>query len=461
MKVLFISRFVDPSPVGSNTNVYRQAKYLNENAVDIDVEILTWPLNDHWSGPTPKKTCPIPPLKAEREGLIYHVIAAPLAWNEVTCVIDDKSWEKAVLYGIKVLKALRPDIVHLQHRHGLWWLLDSAQRLNIPTVYSNHDWGLACLRTVLVKSDGSLCDGVVEPSKCADCFRQRSSAIGLLNEKVAENIVGSMSLRVAKKTPLLGKALIQKNVVFESALARSNRNYTRAKNVISKLRWCFTPSKFGAGFFKRMGCELDRITILPWYHDPVEENHTSMNDQPFIITFIGRISPEKGLQEIFSALEKLTCIDPIILRIVGAVNSEYAVTLKSQYAKFVGCHSVEWKGWSEVEPFILSTDAVIIPSQVMDNTPLVLIESLAYRVPVIVTNIPTITDLVQEGASGFFAEYKNSYSLSDAIRRAVSKKDAIRSDSLVFPGIISLGEYMARVIDVYDNIYQNSTTSKK
>lgn len=454
LKVLMVSRYVEPKPIGSNRNVFLQAKSLQEN-FGVDIEILTWPLNDLWTGPVPDQIAQVPALKVVREGLTYHVFKAPLEWNEIAGgnVISEAAWEAAVAYGLQLLKSLKPDIVHLQHRHGLWWLLDSAQRLGIPTAYTNHDWGMACMRTILVMGDNALCDGQVAVDKCARCIVSGRSSVGRANEALVQSNAGQQVVAVLERTPIR-QALRQRGIVRHPAQQRVAMNYARATRVLSKLSHCFTPSEFGRQFFTHLGSHPDRVTVMPWYHDPVVINKTLQADQPFTMTYIGRVSPEKGIHLIFAALEEVHGVQPIQLRIAGANDSAYCKALKEKYPERVGSHTVQWLGWSAIEPLFNSTDVIIIPSVWIDNTPLSLIEALSYRVPVIATRIPPIVELVTENENAFLADYMSVESLADAIRRAVAKRADIRADALHFPTVMTLEEYVTSVFNVYQTIYK-------
>lgn len=452
IKILMISRYIEPHPIGGNRNVFLQAKSLQDD-FGLDVEILTWPLNDLWTGPMPDQPAQVPALKVVRAGLTYHVFTAPLEWNEVAGgnVIEEQAWEEAVAYGMKILQSIKPDIVHLQHRHGLCWLLDSAQRLGIPTVYSNHDWGLACMRTVLVMGDNALCNGQIAIDKCAGCIVSGRGFVGRVNETLVQTRAGQQWVALLERTTLRQK-LRQRGLVRHSAQQRTAINYTRATRLLSKLQHCFTPSDFGRKFFTQLGVNTDRISVMPWYHDPVNINKTLQADQPFTMTYIGRLSPEKGVHLIFAALESMHGVPPIQLRIAGADDSPYCRALKAKYPEHVGRHAVQWLGWSKVAPLYCSTDVTIIPSVGMDNTPLSLIEALSYRVPVVATRIPPIDDLVTDDQNAFLADYLSVDSLADAIRRAESKKSLIRADALHFPSVLTLNAYMSAIVNTYQKI---------
>lgn len=447
VKVLMVSRYVQPEIKFSNANVYRQAKSLQTDH-DVDIEILTWPCNDGWAGPIPSNTdgFKIPPFKIEIARIIFHIIRPPNIWNERT--LQPTIWSNAVDFGVRMLQSIRPDIVHLQHWFGLWWILESAQKLGIPTVYTNHDWGIACLRTVLVMGDSSLCDGKILIDKCIRCIWQGRGMIGKANELVAQSTMGRRLIETAYRSRL--KRLLEKQGAVRLSLQqRVTLHLDRVMKVLEKLDALFVPSNFAQTFFSRLGVAEEHIQIKPWYHDPVQLSKTVTTDQPFTITYIGRVSADKGVHLIFEALSRIRSDASIHLKIAGANNTSYCNKLKYQYASHVGQHTVEWMGWTSVEPLFRSTDVCIIPSTWIDNTPLSLVEALSYKVPLIATRVPPIVDLVIDNQNGYLADYNSIESLISAIKCAVRDKANIRSGTMCFPKINSCREYTQMVKNTY------------
>ena len=439
-----------------NSNVYWQASSLRVDH-GVNVEILTWPLNDLWTESLPenKNGCSVPPLLVHAGGLVYHVINPPIEWNGRPS--SESEWEEAVTFGMHVLDAICPDIVHLQHWGGLWWILESAQRLGIPTVYTNHDWGIACLQTTLVMGDDSLCDGKLSVKKCSKCIWQGRSFIGKVNEFMAVTAIGRGVIDALYLTPLK-RVLEGRGAVRLPLRGRVELNLGRAKRILGNLEAMFTPSEFGRIFFSQLGVPLDRIQIKPWYHDPNKTQKNITSPQYFTITYIGRVSPEKGVHLIFEALDRIKLTVQIELRIAGSNSSPYCMDLRKKYPTEVGGHKVEWLGWSEIEPLFMTTDVCIIPSTWIDNTPLSLVEALSYQVPVIATKVPTIEELVSEGENGYLAEYNSIDSLGKAIQRAVADVDYIRSGFMKFPRISTRREYTSIVKKTYLSISESSLT---
>ena len=459
MKILFASRYVDPVDSRANRIIVQQARGLQDE-FDVDLEILTWPHRDHWTGPVATQIPTHDPLRMERDGLSYVVIAGHNNWNELAggnC-ISDRDWEAAITYGMQLLKKLNPDVFHLHHRFGFWWLLAAAQRLGIPTVYTNYDWGMACLRTVLVNGDGNLCDGIVTPEKCAACIKKgRKRVLAKFNEMLAETRFGEKILTGLSESSVTGDKFRSIGAVRQSALQRTTTHLNRVSSTVRGLSHLITPSEFGKQFFKQFGISEMNVKVMPWFHDIAEVSQTqSLINKPFTLTFVGRVSPEKGVHLIFEALERLDDIPNVLLRVASANDSAYCKSLKDRYGSNVGKHQVSWQewtqSWSPIVELLRTTDVTVIPSTCMDNTPLSLIESMAYQVPVIATSIPTITGLKDIDGVGYFAEFNSVESLSMAIRNAVLSQDLIRSHKCKFPKIPTAREYGAELLDIYSSI---------
>lgn len=450
MKILFISRFVDPKPLSSNDNVFRQALFINQNYDDIKVEILTWPSNDQWSGPIPKKKLQFPPMTIKRLNINYHIFSAPLDWDEDTSVIDDKSYQKATEYGKKLINYINPDIVHLQHRHGIWWLLDSAQQLNIPTIYTNHDWGMACLRTILVKSNNKICNGKISIRKCSVCIRKHKSFIGNLNEIIVENIIGRFLISITLKIPFLGSRLRKRGIKKNNVYNRVQQNLIRVNKIFSNLSWLFTPSHFGVSFFEQFGIDKNKITFLPWYSNL--EKRIKVEKKNFVnFTYVGRVSQEKGVKELLLAFSKIRD-DNIIINIFGAIDSFYARNLNKKFKNKVGKHKIIWHGWREKEYIYSNADIIVIPSQWMDNTPLTLIETLFLNIPVVITDVSSMSEFIQEGRNGYKAKYNDINSLVIALKKSYAHVTHPSIKNFNNKIDLSIKNYCDQKIDIYRKI---------
>ena len=455
MKVLLASRYVERFSEHSNNNVLKQALTL-QDTFGINVEMLTWPTNDHWKGPLPLKQCELPPLRTTRENLIYNVFTAPAAWDDNASgnSIDDSAWEAAVNYGMAVLREIKPDVVHLHHRHGFWWILESAQRLSIKTFYTNHDWGLACLRTLFIKGDGTLCAGATSVDHCAACITSGRNLVGKLNETIVKFPLGRVLINGILQTPL-EEPLRNLGIVTQATKKRVRTHEKRVRQVFAKLDYCHTPSKFGKNVFLNLGLIPTRIEVIPWYSNLVQDPKRtgSISSTFFRLTFLGRISPEKGLTSILNSLMILRDCIPIQLRIFGDQRSTYGEKLQRMYPKHINNHVIQWCGLANPSDALTDCDALIAPTMGMDNTPLVIVEALSLNIPVITIQNPITEELITEGVNGFMAKFNSTASLAQAIQRSALAKSRLGHLEKPAPTTLTLHQYLAKTVAVYKSIH--------
>lgn len=133
--------------------------------------------------------------------------------------------------------------------------------------------------------------------------------------------------------------------------------------------------------------------------------------------FVGRVMKEKGVEELFTAMERLhaegvdCCLD-----VLGGYEEDYAEVI----------HRREEQGWlhyhgyvTDVRPYIERAHCFVLPSyhEGMANTNL---ECAAMGRPLITSNIPGCREAVLDCVSGLLCEPQNADSLYDAMKRFLS-----------------------------------------
>ena len=130
--------------------------------------------------------------------------------------------------------------------------------------------------------------------------------------------------------------------------------------------------------------------------------------------FIGRVMAEKGVNELFAAMEKLAgegmnCS----LDVLGYFDEDYSEKIK----KYEAAGWLRYHGFQkDVKPFIAGCDCFVLPSwhEGMANTNL---ECAASARPVITSRIPGCMEAVIENKSGLLCESKNADSLYAAMKK--------------------------------------------
>lgn len=130
--------------------------------------------------------------------------------------------------------------------------------------------------------------------------------------------------------------------------------------------------------------------------------------------FMGRVMAEKGVNELFEAMEKLVA-DGVNceLDVLGGYEEDYKERIQE-------CENEGWLHYhgyqKDVRPFIEACHCFVLPSwhEGMANTNL---ESAASGRPVITSYIPGCMEAVVDGKTGYLAERKNAEDLYRVIKK--------------------------------------------
>ncbi len=129
--------------------------------------------------------------------------------------------------------------------------------------------------------------------------------------------------------------------------------------------------------------------------------------------FIGRIMKEKGIEELFAVMEKLTSEgEECSLTIIGEMEEDYTDSIKT----------FEDRGWlnyagyqQDVRPFIADCSCFVLPSyhEGMANT---LLECASMGRPLITSDIPGCREAVVDGETGYLCKAKDTESLYETMK---------------------------------------------
>lgn len=136
-----------------------------------------------------------------------------------------------------------------------------------------------------------------------------------------------------------------------------------------------------------------------------------------VFGFIGRITGDKGVNELFSAFRQIFSeIPDSRLMLVGGMDKADTVdTALYEWAESEP--RVLFCGWTNVvEQYLSSMDVFVLPSY-REGFGSVVVEAEAMGVPVIVTDIPGPTDAMREGETGLIVKKADITTLTEAMRR--------------------------------------------
>lgn len=138
------------------------------------------------------------------------------------------------------------------------------------------------------------------------------------------------------------------------------------------------------------------------------------SESPVRFLFIGRIMQEKGVDELFAAIERLHHDGvAFVFDFIGWYEEQYEAQVKELEARGL----IRFHGFQDdVRPFIRACHCSVLPSwhEGMSNT---LLESASMARPLITTDVHGCCEAVEDGVSGFLVPLRDATALHAALKR--------------------------------------------
>lgn len=143
----------------------------------------------------------------------------------------------------------------------------------------------------------------------------------------------------------------------------------------------------------------------------------------FVYGFVGRITGDKGINELLSATRNLfdSHKDMYVLLIGGMEKEDSVDTELFEWSKTQDC-VVYCGSTNEVQKYMAAMDCYVMPSY-REGFGLTVLEAGAMGLPVICTNIPGPTDAIHHEVNGLIVEKKDSKAIEDAVLRIYSDRE--------------------------------------
>jgi glycosyltransferase involved in cell wall biosynthesis len=334
----------------------------------------------------------------------------PLALGKVTI------WNHQIYRELRaLLHQEKPQVVHF---HNTFPLISpaayyAAYKEDIPVIQSLHNYRLLCPNAQFLRA-GQVCEDCLPhfipwPGIVHACYRRN---------RAATTVVATML--VVHRVWHTWQKMVDTYVV---------------------------PTEFARRKFIEGGLPASKIFVKPnfVYPDPGVGGGSGR-----YALFVGRLSPEKGLDTLLAAWSHLNT--KIELKIVGdGPLAEQVVAATRRLS------SVEWLGQlSHQQVLALMKEAYILlfPSVWYEGLPLVIIEAYAVGLPVVASNLGAMSSLVDPGRTGLHFQANNAEDLATQVQWALEHpaelsqmRQAARQE---FQENYSADQTYQRLIDLYN-----------
>ncbi len=277
----------------------------------------------------------------------------------------------------RALKEIQPDIVHIHniYHHISTSILSPIRALKIPCVQTLHDYKLACPNYKMY-TEGLPCE------RCKGGNYFEAVKHNCLTSSFAGNVLAAIEMGFTKSTQ-----------AYE-------------KNIDTFI----CPSQFMANKMIEWGEPANKIRVIL---NPAEEmgiDMLGMHVPKKYVLAIGRLSPEKGFD---IAIRAIQATPGIFLRIAGSGPMEESL-------KKISARNVEFIGYADKAKLYTERSqavALVVPTLMYENSPLVVLEALSQGLPVIASRIGGLPELIEHNVSGYLVKPGDAGELAAAISR--------------------------------------------
>lgn len=307
----------------------------------------------------------------------------------------------------ELISEIKPDIAHVGHiNHLSTGLIDVLKKQKIPIVFTLHDFWLMCPRgQFLTRSIGKdnnfrLCDGQ-EDQKCArNCY---------------EVYFGGREENDLQDLNLWSEWI--------------HRRMIETRSLIDKVDLFIAPSRYLLNrFINEFDVPGDKVVYLD-YGFPTEyltQTEKSPKKARFTFGYIGTHIPSKGVNVLIEAFSQIVAESE--LRIYGRENGQGTTALKklASLSKNKIVFAGEYVNHNLANDVFSKVDCIVVPSIWGENSPLVIHEAQACKIPVITADFGGMKEYVQHQVNGLLFEHRSVSSLREQMEFALANPETMK-----------------------------------
>ncbi len=315
----------------------------------------------------------------------------------------------------RVIDTFKPDIVHMNNINFQLTpsIIDAVKKRGIPLVQTVHDYQMICPNHLLYDFESNVA--------CEKCLE--GSYINCLKNKCIHN---------SKIKSFLGVV----EALFYSAL----KTYRKVDLFVCPSNFLANRLLSAKSFYK------GKTFTIHNFINKKEFAKKDISGEPYIV-FVGRLSKEKGVENLAGAAKLLG-----EYRFVVAGSGPDEDVLKN-------IANVELAGFLTGEKLydvMSNAKILLLPSVCYENCPLSILEAHSMGVPVVTMNYGGMAELVRDGETGTLVDEATPESIAEKIRQIMSDesyynklKENCKSEN---ENILSIESYCEILKEKYDEL---------
>lgn len=275
-----------------------------------------------------------------------------------------------------LIRKVQPDLVYVLHYQNKISpaIFDAARKHNIPVVYRASDFGQICANALFYRYN--------KKDTCERCLS------GSRWNAVINKCVFNSYLLSAVKASALGL-----------------QDLLKVKNKIDAY---VIPSGFTLSKFQQFGVPAEKLNCIPTFFNFANtDNSLAITYEPFAV-YVGRLEEEKGLLTLVKAFVNTGQRLVIIGSASGGYDKVLVDFLKDKE------HRIEFTGqlnFDAIQQHLRTCAFTIMPAEWYENFPNSVLESYAFRKPVVASDSGSLKEIVDDQYTGLLFPAKNAEAL--------------------------------------------------
>lgn len=323
----------------------------------------------------------------------------------------------------ELIECEQPDIVHCTNTFPLISpaIYYAARRAGVPVVQSLHNYRMMCPRGDFLRK-GKVCES---------CMNKSVPWPGILHGCYRGSRCGS--------------AVVAGMISFHRVL----------KTWENTVDYFIAPSEFTRNKYIEGGLPAQKILVKPNFVN--QDSGIGMGGSGGQIVYIGRLAQEKGIENLLTAWSQFD--GSVRLKIVG--DGPFNTLVQDAMAQDDRIEWVGQKSFEEVLSLLGESDALVSPSTCYETFGRTVIESFSKGTPVIASAHGAMSELIDDGRTGWVFDAENPVDLASKITLALSDSKRLKAMRQAARNEFEL-KYTAsvnyeRLMNIYENAINTTT----
>jgi glycosyltransferase involved in cell wall biosynthesis len=373
---------------------------------------------------------------------------------------------------VDVLRAIRPDVVHIHDLTGLPAnVLTTTRRRGCGVVMTLHDFWPFCRRQFLLRPGLIMCDGSAGGYACARFCSARPPRLRQLANRL-EGQAAWFPLRRAVRAVRRLRGRFHGGVRSQFQLpvvpsgtppnlsdigAYAAREAAMRERLL-QAHVLLAVSEFAKSMYVRHGYPADRMRVEPLpttVSESVRWRLREFRAYPIHFAFLGKVSPHKGAHLLAEAVAEIPS-HRVRCTFYGDVNPDdqrFLLALAGHHpgVRFAGRYTHD-----QLPAILDGVDVAVLPSVMRETRGLVGLEAQAAGLPIIASDSGALHEYVHHEVNGLLFSSGSAAALRAALLRIVEEPAMISRLSSHVPPPERMADHVGRIVRAYGEAKRRS-----